>query len=399
MKKLQDGREFLFTLLGAAMGLGGVLRFPGLCYSFGGAFVFAYALSLAVVGLPLLYAELKLGKSCRAPFPTAIKKVNSRAGALGWAACVNSALIAVYYSAVIARLACKTGTFYFETNCGFSADFPWLIALFAALCWLLLGITLRCGMRARARLARISVVCQVALLTVLALRGLIFGNSAQALKKIFTVDSGGFLNAEMWREALAQSLLSLSVAAGVMPSFSNAMPPDSSELKCSAEVIAANFIGGNLSSVALLTIVYGCALTDNVGTNGLYNAFVLYPVALSNVFLSGVVSGIFGTLFFASLTLTAFVSALSLLGALYAPLVSSFKFPPRAVAIVLCAVCAILSVAPVTSFDIIRIADDITCGIIAPVLALAEIVLFSCRALLTMRRGGVKINLWKTLKS
>lgn len=398
MARVQEKNEFIFTLLGAAMGLGGVLRFPGLCYSFGGAFILAYALSLACVGFPLLYAELKLGKNSREPFPIAIKQVNRRAGALGWAACVNSALIAVYYSAVIARLACKTGTFYFEVNCDWSADMPWLTALFASLCWIFLAIMLPRKARRRARLARISVICQVALLSALAVRGLIFGNSAQALVKIFAVESGSLLNARMWSEALSQSLLSLSVAAGVMPAFSNAMPRGSSVSKCAVKVIAANFIGGVLSTVALLTTVYGCALTDKVGTNGFHNAFLLYPAALSHAFLNGVASGIFGTLFFASLTLTAFVSALSLLSALYVPLGKILNLPPRRTAVALCAVCALLSVAPVISFDYVGIADAITCGIIAPVIALAEIVIFLWRALLTMPRRSVKIFVWKTSK-
>lgn len=372
----------MFTALGAAMGLGNVLRFPGLCYCYGGAFVIAYAVALAAVGYPLLRAELSLGKGRRTPFPAAIKSVNRRAGALGWAACVNSALIAVYYSGIIARLAGKTGTFYAEVNCA-PADWQWLTVLFAGVCWLCLGVALAQGANARSRLARISVTVQVCLLAILAARGLIYNNSALALYKIFAVDFSALLNVRTWAEALSQALLSLSVAAGVMPAFANAMPADCSPKSSAARIIAANFAGCVLSSVALLTVAYGCGLADGVGANGLANAFGLYPVALSAAFGGGVFAGAFGTLFFASLTLTAFVSALSLLGALYSPLNGRLPLSPSALAAVLCVACAVLSLPAVASFDNIALADALTCGVFAPVIAFAEGCTF-----IAARHGG-----------
>lgn len=398
MERLKSSRSFVFTALGAAMGLGNALRFPGLCYYYGGAFLVAYAVALAAVGYPLLKAEFSLGQSSRASFPAALATFGRRTRIVGWTACANSALIAVYYVSVISRLCGKAFTFYGQINYRYSADMPWAIPLLAALCWLGLGFMLARSARARSDLARAAVTLQIAMFAVLAARGLLFGNSGQALASVFAVDIAAFADIGMWADALFQTLLSLSVAAGVMPAFAGKMPGSLSARRCAAEVAAVNFLGCLLSSVALLTVVHGCALTDSIGTNAFSNAFVLYPAALSAAFPNGVVSGIFGTLFYFSLTLTAFVSALSLLGAMHAALGEKFALSGRAVSFALCLPCALLSVVPVYFFEAVGAMDFIACSIVAPVVAVCESALFLLRRLLTDGRRSGKIFLWKFLK-
>ena len=52
--------------LGSAIGLGNIWKFPYLTGSNGGAaFVLAYLLSVALVGLPILVAELVIGRRTR----------------------------------------------------------------------------------------------------------------------------------------------------------------------------------------------------------------------------------------------------------------------------------------------------------------------------------------------
>lgn len=389
-----DGKEnlqFTFTALGAAMGLGNAMRFPGLCAKYGGGFIIAYAFSLAAV-YPLLYAELTLGKRCRASFPVAIKSVNRRAAPLGYAACVNSALIAVYYASVIARLAQSACTFGVRVNYGCPADIPDLTPLFAALCWLALGFFLTRSARSRALLARCAVTAQVALFALLAARGLIYENSPSALG-VLAVRGGVLTSPEIWLAALGQALLSLSVAAGVMPSFAAVMPENLSPAKCALIVVAANFFGGLLAAVALITVAGGCNLTCGISADGFTNALTLFPAALEITFKNPVTSGIFGTVFMLSLTLTATVSALSLLFPLYGSLDGSGSARVRAFA--LCAACGALSLPFVFAPDFVSVADFAACNVVAPVIAAAECCVFLFR-LLTERRRRDKIEVWKS---
>merc|ERR1712131_20086 len=60
---LSRSHEFVFALAGCAIGLGNVLRFPYLCYKYGGgSFLVAYLFVLFLVDVPMLKLEVTMGQ-------------------------------------------------------------------------------------------------------------------------------------------------------------------------------------------------------------------------------------------------------------------------------------------------------------------------------------------------
>lgn len=381
-------RQFLYTAAGAALGTGGVLRFPSLCQSYGGAFVAAYAVVLALVALPLLWAELAAGRRRADAFPLAA--LCPLGGAAGGLAAVNSAAMCACYIAITSLFAVRACTFYASAGYGCPVDIAGASPVIAVLVAIALAFFLTRSVRTRSAAARIAVLLEGGLMSLLAVRGLTAGVARFAA--VFAFEPSALASPGLWLSALGQALLSLSLAAGVMPSLAPSMPRPLSSVRAAAAIVGANFAGGLLAAAALLPLA-----GDFQGDGGaLENAFVLCPAAIAAAFCDVRVRGLFGSLFYASLTLTSFVSALSLarpafVWACRAPL------SRRSAAFMLSALlCALgMPFAMGASFDA---ADGLCCNVVAPVCAALEVACFLHYALTAAKRGG-KIDLWKILNT
>ncbi|XP_070185337.1 sodium- and chloride-dependent glycine transporter 1-like [Littorina saxatilis] len=103
-ERVQWGRqaEFILTLVGYAVGLGNVWRFPYLCYrNGGGAFLIPYVICLIFMGIPLFALEISFGQFV-AKGPISCWDVNPLAKGVGFASLVVSCILMVYYSVIIA---------------------------------------------------------------------------------------------------------------------------------------------------------------------------------------------------------------------------------------------------------------------------------------------------------
>lgn len=110
--------EFILTLIGFAVGLGNVWRFPYLCFrNGGGAFLVPYFLSLFFMGIPLFFMELSFGQFASLG-PIKIWIFNPAMKGLGYSMVIVSGMIAIYYNVIIA--VCM---FYFFAS--MTSKLPW----------------------------------------------------------------------------------------------------------------------------------------------------------------------------------------------------------------------------------------------------------------------------------
>lgn len=116
--------ELLLTLVGYAVGLGNIWRFPYLAYSYGGgAFLVPYALSLLFLGLPLFVLELGLGQMFRqGTLGVWLKLGLPRLRGVGAAATVCTFLVSLYYNVILAWTIYYLGR---TIGSSFSGTLPW----------------------------------------------------------------------------------------------------------------------------------------------------------------------------------------------------------------------------------------------------------------------------------
>lgn len=357
-------KKGIFAAIGAATGLGNAFRFPALCVSYGAAFIFAYAAALAVVCFPLLCAELNFGRR---------KTVGK--GARVWsaimrAAAVNSAVIALYYGVISAKLgsACLSFAAFGQPTSPADTLFTCLVlaAMLAAVFFVLRG-----GARALAHTGRASVTLSLLLFSVLALFGICRGGAFSSLD--FSVLARG----SVWVDALGQALLALSLAGGVMPQFARTRPDNFSVPRTAFAVVGANFCGCILAALSTLPFV-----TEFPAQGGVSCALVVFPQVVRAVAGSGLAYRLTGVLLYAVFTIVAIHSLCSL--AFPVILKLQPRFPRCTVAF--CLACAII--APLFLYGdgaVLSACDLAACSVVAVVTAFSESLFFA----VNIRRKGL----------
>ncbi|KAJ8401653.1 hypothetical protein AAFF_G00376240 [Aldrovandia affinis] len=95
--------DFLLSVIGYAVDLGNVWRFPYICYqNGGGAFLLPYLLMAVFGGVPLFYMELALGQFHRSGCISIWKHICPIFKGIGFAICVIALYIAFYYNTIMA---------------------------------------------------------------------------------------------------------------------------------------------------------------------------------------------------------------------------------------------------------------------------------------------------------
>lgn len=359
--------------VGAAVGLGNALRFPGLCAKYGGGtFLFIYVFALLVLGIPLLNAEIALGRKSGGGAPECMKRLFGGGEKLGWAQCSNSVFTAVIYaglagwilSEAITILPYCTGgasasNYFFQSvlhagGDGVISGISPLVCLAIAAVWVLMFFCLKGGADSLSGAAKFTVCIPLVLLTVISVRGLFYDNSAEALSALFLPDFSSISSPELWINALGQVFFSLSLAVGIMPAYGSYLPERCSIFPMTLVIAAADALVSVLASVALFTTVYGCGLQSQISASGIITAFSVYPAAIAHLFKNPVICGIAGVLFYFSLSLMAVQSGVSMLEAALSPILRKFSLKRGKTAAMFCVVCGIVSlVLATTAADVI----------------------------------------------
>ncbi|XP_026024070.1 sodium- and chloride-dependent neutral and basic amino acid transporter B(0+) isoform X3 [Astatotilapia calliptera] len=95
-------KEYILSMIGYAVGLGNIWRFPYLAYkNGGGAFLIPYFVMLVVVGIPLFFLESALGQFC-SQGPVNVWSAVPLIQGIGVAMVVVSVIVSIYYNVIIA---------------------------------------------------------------------------------------------------------------------------------------------------------------------------------------------------------------------------------------------------------------------------------------------------------
>jgi NSS family neurotransmitter:Na+ symporter len=284
---------FILAALGSAVGLGNIWRFPSVAgENGGGAFVLVYLGAVALLGLPLVVAELSIGRNRQSDPVTAFEAVSGRAplrwvGWLGIAACMS---ILAYYPVItgwVANFLIRTAAHAASPReaDALALDFDAIVADPAqALGWHAMAVAAATAVVAvgvRSGIEKISKLLMpvfLALAAVLAAWGLTREGAGAALEFIFRPDWSYLARPSTYLAAIGQAFFSIGVAMAVMVAYGGYMSRQHRLPPAAGTIVLGDTAVAMLAGLILFPAVFTLGLDPAQGTT---LAFTVLPQMFS----------------------------------------------------------------------------------------------------------------------
>jgi len=310
---------FVFAAIGSAVGLGNMWRFSYLTAEHGGAaFVVLYLGITALIGLPILLAELVLGRgSQRSPIRALAHFGGPAWQPLGLVFVAAGFLILSYYGVIAGWTLRYTAVALFA---GFDATIADSFADVAQgadafglhVVFMVATIAIVAGgvKRGIERTALVLMPLLFVLVCGLAVYAATLDGGEAGYRYYLQTDFSAIFDRDVLTQAAGQAFFSLSLGMGAMLTFGSYLKrenhlPNESLLIAGADIGIA-FIAG----LVVFPLIFALGLSDRVAESTMGALFITLPQAFAEM---GAVGRPVGFLFFAALVVGALTSAISLL--------------------------------------------------------------------------------------
>ena len=317
---------FLMAAVGSAVGLANIYRFPYTAgVSGGGAFVLIYLGAVLLMALPLVVAELTVGRRGKAAPPQAIRNVAAESGLSpnwGWMGVVLGGIGGMLALSFYSVVGGWTMAFMVEMatgGLGESADEarqmfgnlnsrPWaLLAWFTAFIWATILISAR-GIRAGVeRAVKLMMPALFVILVLMVVYAASVGDFSGAVRFLFTPDFSK-VDANVVLAAAGQAFFSVSVGLTALVAYGSYIRRTTSIPQSALIIVSVDTLVALLAGLAIFPIIFAFGVEADAGP-GL--VFITLPIVFAGM-PGGV---IFGTLFFTLLLFAALTSSIGMIEA------------------------------------------------------------------------------------
>lgn len=335
--------DFLLSVIGFAVDLANVWRFPYLCYkNGGGAFLIPYILFLFIAGMPLFYMELALGQYNREGAAT-VWKICPVFKGVGYTVIVIAFYVGFYYNVIIAWslyylfssmttelpwLNCGNpwnsenctdpqaingsiignGTSYAKYKITPAAEYyergvlrlheskgiqdlglpRWELTLCLVAVVFILYFSLWKGVKSSGKVVYITATMPYVVLFVLLIRGITLPGSMDGIRAYLHIDLNRLNNLEVWIDAATQIFYSLGAGFGVLIAFASYNKFDNNCYRDALLTSTINCVTSFVSGFAIFSVLGYMAYKhqvkiEDVATEGAGLVFIIYPEAISTL--------------------------------------------------------------------------------------------------------------------
>ena len=308
--------DFFVTMLGFAVGLGNVWRFPNVVYSYGGgAFFIPYVLAIVLIGYPLFLLETTIGQYSR---KNAIQvwDISPVFKGIGMAGISVIMMINIYYTTPIswglfymvmsmtdklpwaecnpewATPNCTNETaaeeFFYRRTVNISpsitewGEFNWELFLCNLAVWIIVFAAVCYGAASLGKVAYFTSLFPYVMLTVMFIYTLTLEGSEEGIYYYIRPDMSKLSDIRVWSVAVAQVFFSTGLGTGVVPQMSSYNKFDHNVLRDSVLVPSCDALTSFYAGFSVFSILGYMANiqgkeVSNVVTAGPGLIFITYP--------------------------------------------------------------------------------------------------------------------------
>jgi len=354
---------FILAATGAAVGLGNIWRFPYVtAENGGGAFVLIYLACIALVGIPLLMAEILLGRAGRHSPINSLLQLARRSDAnrawsvIGVIGAIVGVMVLSFYVVVagwtlsyvwtyiveLAGHAAFVGTpeQHFDALLGSPAQLLLWSTLFLVSSVAVVALGVEKGLEGAVRLL---MPLLFGLLLIMVGYGMASGYFVQSVVYLFTPDFSA-INGGVILEAVGQAFFSLSLGMTGIMAYGAYVPRDMHIGKTAGIIALADSGVAILAGLAIFPIVFAYDLSGSGGPGLIF-------VTLPHAFAAMEFGNLYALSFFVLLAVAAWTSAISLLEPATAYLVERTPFNRPLSVLIIGAATWLLGIGSVLSFN------------------------------------------------
>ena len=357
---------FIMAMIGSAVGLGNICRFPNVLYSNGGgSFMIPYIVSLFLLGISFVLVEYAIGYRFKTSLSKVLFSVKSSLEPVAWFIILIVFLITTYYVCVVAwdliyvflsftkAWGANPDLFFsnsvLQASDSLSGIFTIVPGVFLSVLviwfigWFIIQKDLNDGI---GKVSKILLPILCLIVVVIVAFSLTLPGASIGYMQIFTPDWGALTNLNVWLAAFGQIVFSLSLGMSIALTYSSYLP-EGSKLADNALIVAFSNSGFEVfNSIGIFSILGFMALSSGVPFNELVTegtglAFVVFPKVFN---IMGPWASVIAPLFFLCILFAGITSVMALIEVVRYSLSEKFDLSRKRSATIICIVGFCISV-------------------------------------------------------
>ncbi len=362
----ENNITFIMAMIGSAVGLGNIWRFPNVLYSNGGgSFMIPYLVSLVLLGVSFVLVEYAVGFKFKTSISRILYQIKSKFEILGWFIVLTVFLIITYYVCVVGwdliylilsftKAWGSQPDMYFSNSVlhsstsinGLLTIVPTVLISILAIwfsAWMIIKRDLNKGI---GKVSRILLPALFIIVIIIVAFSLTLPGASIGYSQIFTPDWTALTNLSVWLAAFGQIVFSLSLGMGIAITYSSYLP-ENSKLTDNAIVVALSNSGFEVfNSIGIFSILGFMTVTSGIGFNDLVTegsglAFIVFPQVFN---VMGPWTYIIGPLFFLCILFAGITSLIALLEVVCYSVSDKFDLTRQKATTIVCVIGALISI-------------------------------------------------------